>query len=176
MTDPAIKVAGINGFGFLSKYGMMKSVVMRKCVIVMMLVVLGVAGCNAVREEQTRAGESGLAAVYEFLFDKLAEDDIDLIASGNDENIRLIEEIIKENEWPLRVERYGNIERDSSMCYYSKRTKKLVAVVSVTKRGANTYYVSYYLGPEGGASKEIEIEERDGAWAVVNDDGRWAVK
>ena len=62
------------------------------------------------------------------------------------------------------------------MCYYSKSTKKLVAVIGVTKRSEDTYYVSYYLGPEGGASKEILIEKRNGDWAVVNDDGMWNVK
>ncbi len=38
------------------------------------------------------------------------------------------------------------------------------------------YYVSYYIGPEGGASKEIQIEKKNEGWAVVNDDGMWNVK
>ena len=46
----------------------------------------------------------------------------------------------------------------------------------IAKRNEKNYYISYYMGPEGGASKEILIEKRNGKWMVVNDDGMWIVK
>ena len=142
--------------------------------ILIVVVVSAVAGCKSVQRENSDTEK--MKAAYTFLFEKLQEDNINLIASEKDENLNLIEDIIERGKFNLKVERYGDIERDSSMCYYSKSTKEGVALVGVIKKDATKYYISYYLGPEGGASKEIEIEKRDGRWRVVNDDEKWIVK
>ena len=142
--------------------------------IVIVVLVSAVAGCESIQKENSDTEK--MKAAYTFLFEKLQEDNINLIASENDENLNLIEDIIKRNKFNLKVERYGNIERDSSWCYYSKSTKEGVALVGVTRRGENNFYIGYYLGPEGGASKEIRIEKRLGRRTIVNDDGKWSVK
>jgi hypothetical protein len=54
--------------------------------------------------------------------------------------------------------------------------KKYSVIIDVTKRDEKSYCISYYIGPEGGASKEIHLEKRSGKWAVVNDNGMWNVK
>ena len=146
----------------------------KKYIVIVVLVVSAVAGCESVQKENSDTEK--MRAAYTFLFEKLQEDNINLIASERDENLNLIEDIIKRGKFNLKVERYGNIERDSSLCYYSRSTKEGVALVGVTKRGEKNFYISYYLGPEGGASKEIRIEKRHGRWIIVNDDGRWSVK
>jgi len=117
-----------------------------------------------------------MTLAYTFLLEKLQKDNVTSIASEYDKNLSLLQYIIRQEELKIEVENYGNLEKGPDLCYYSKSSKKLVAVIDATKRSEDTYYVSYYLGPEGGASKEILIETRNGDWAVVNDDGMWNVK
>jgi hypothetical protein len=140
------------------------------------LAVCLVAGCKNIQGE--RGGTTGekRRAAYQFLFEKLKEENINLIATEGDEDLGLIEELVEEDGLGLAVERYANIERGADLCYYSKNSREMVAIVGVEGKGRNRYYVSYYLGPEGGASKEIEMEERSGRLVVVNDDGWWQVK
>ena len=88
----------------------------------------------------------------------------------------MIQDIIHTNRFNIEVEDYNNIEQGLDLCYYSKSTKKLVAIIDVTKRNEKSYYISYYMGPEGGASKEIHLEKRNGKWVILNDDGLWSVK
>jgi hypothetical protein len=116
------------------------------------------------------------AVAYTFLLKKVAKDRLNLIASRDDESPGLIQDIIRSNRLDLEVEVFNNIKKGPDLCYYSKTTGQLVAIIDVAKRGENNYYVSYYLGPEGGASKEIVIEKINGKWAVANDDGMWSVK
>jgi len=143
-------------------------------VVIVMVMVCFAGGCKS---EQRGNGETErMRAAYTFLFEKLEKDGVRLIASEADADWEMIGEVIESEKMELAVERYGNIERDSSLCYYSQATGEIVAVVVVASRGGNRYYVSYYLGPEGGASKEIRIEEGGGKWEVVSDDERWVVK
>lgn len=113
---------------------------------------------------------------YTFLLKKVQEDNLNLIVSKGDKNLGLIQKIIQTNKLNLEVENYSNIEEGPDLCHYSKSTKEMAAIIDITKRNEQSYYVSYYTGPEGGASKEIQIEIRNGKWVVVNDDGMWSVK
>ena len=113
---------------------------------------------------------------YTFLLKKVQKDNCNLITSKDDNNLSLIKDIIQTNRFNIEVEDYNNIERGPDLCYYSKSTKNTVVIIDVTKRDEKRYYISYYIGPEGGASKDIHIEKRNGKWAVVNDDGMWSVK
>ncbi len=113
---------------------------------------------------------------YTFLLKKVQEDGFNLIVSKDDKNLGLIQKIIRTNRLNLEIENYSNIKEGPDLCHYSKSTEEIVAIIDVTKRNEKNYYVSYYIGPEGGASKEILIEERSGKWVVVNDDGMWNVK
>ncbi|UCC23176.1 MAG: hypothetical protein JSW23_03735 [Planctomycetota bacterium] len=142
--------------------------------VIVTVLVCFAGGCKSEQRGSSEAGR--MRAAYGFLFEKVEKDGGRLIASEGDVDWEMIVEVIESEKMELGVERYGNIARDSSLCYYSKATGEMVAVVRVARRGENTYYVSYYLGPEGGASKEIEIEKRDGKWAVVTGDERWEVK
>ena len=99
-----------------------------------------------------------------------------LFTSQNDENLSLIRDIIRTKSLKLAVENYSNIEKGPDLCYHSKSTKKLVAIIDVTSRSENRYYVSYYLGPEGGASREVLIEKGNRGWTVADDDRMWNVK
>ena len=123
-----------------------------------------------------RKNGSKKEVAYRFLLKKMAKDGLNLIVSKDDENLGLIQDIIRTNSLNLEVEGFNNIEKGPDLCYYSKTTGRLVAIIDVAKRGEKNYYVSYYLGPEGGASKEIIIEKIDEKWAVANDDGMWSVK
>ena len=123
-----------------------------------------------------RKNGSEKAAAYTFLLQKMAKDRLNLITSRDDESLGLIQDIIRANRLNLEVEGYNNIEKGPDLCQYSKTTGQLVAIIDVAKRGEKNYYVSYYLGPEGGASKEIIIEKINEKWAVANDDGMWSVK
>ena len=124
----------------------------------------------------TEQAEEKMKTAYAFLLRKVQADGIHLIASVNDKNTGLIRDIIQANELRLKVESYYNLERGPDLCHYSKSSKQTVAILDVTKRNENKYYVSYYIGPEGGASKEIRIENKNGQWTVMNDDGMWSVK
>jgi len=148
-------------------------------IALMMLVFAG--SCKKTESENgepNRAadGTERMAVAYTFLLGKLQQDNVNSIASEDDENLDLIQNIIQTKRLKLEVESCSNLEEGTDLCYYSKTTKKLVAIVDVTKRSESSYYVSYYLGPEGGASKEILIEDRNGVWTVANDDGMWSVK
>ncbi|MHC4574455.1 MAG: hypothetical protein ACYS76_10050 [Planctomycetota bacterium] len=144
--------------------------------IIPVVVLLSVANCKHTDSKQINHESERLTVAYTFLLNKLEEDNLSVIASDNDENLDLLNNIIKRNEFDFEVEDYANIERGPDLCYYSKSTKKAVAIIGVTKTNENKYYVSYYIGPEGGASKEIQLEKRKGKWMVVNGDGRWIVK
>jgi len=113
---------------------------------------------------------------YTFLLKKVQGDNVNLIAAKDDKNLDLIQKIIHTNKLNLEVENYSDVEEGPDLCYYSKCTKETVAIIDVTERDEKSYYVSYYIGPEGGASKEILVEKRNGKWIVVNDDGMWNVK
>ena len=113
---------------------------------------------------------------YTFLLKKVQEDNQNLIAFKDDESSGLIQDIIQTNRFNLEVEDYNNIEQGPDLCYYSKSTKKIITIIDVTRRDEQSYYISYYIGPEGGASKEIQLEKRNGKWTVVNDDGMWNIK
>lgn len=142
---------------------------------------LFVIGCKS--EELVENGPNNInketekmEIAYTFLLKKLQKDSINLIASKDDENLSLIHNIIHTNRLNIGVENYNNLEQRQDLCYYSKSTKKAVAIIDITRRNKKKYYVSYYIGPEGGASKEILIEKKIGKWAIVNDDGMWNVK
>ena len=113
---------------------------------------------------------------YTFLLKKLQEDNQNLITFNDDESLSLVQDIIRTKRFKYEVEDYNNIERGPDFCYYSKSTKKMVTIIDLKKRYEKRYYISYYMGPEGGASKEIHLEKKNGKWAVVNDDGMWSVK
>jgi hypothetical protein len=146
------------------------------------LIMLLLAGsCKHIESENGDPNEMShetekMAVAYTFLLKKLQEDNLNLIASQDDKNVSLIRNIIRTNRLKLQLENYSNIEWGPDLCHYSKSTKKLVAIIDIEKKDEQRYYISYYLGPEGGASKEILIEKRNGKWAVVDDDGRWIVK
>jgi len=153
----------------------------KKCLTIALITSLLAGSCNKTESENDAANKTNnesekIAAAYTFLLAKLQEDNVTFIASENDKNLGPIQDIIRTKELKLEVENYANLEKGPDLCYYSKSTKKLVAVIDVTKRSEDTYYVSYYIGPEGGASKEIQIEKKNKGWAVVNDDGMWNVK
>ena len=145
-------------------------------IMLVALTVCIVAGCKNVQSERGGIAGERRRAAYRFLFRRLGADNINLIASEGNEDLVLIEEVIEGDGLELTVERYANIERGPDLCYYSKVSQEMVAVVGVESKGENKYYVSYYVGPEGAASKEIEIERRGGRLVVVNDDGGWQVK
>ncbi len=117
-----------------------------------------------------------IATAYTFLLKKLEEDNLDSIASKDDENLSLIQNIIRTKRLKFEVENYNNIEEGPDLCHYSKSTGKAVAIIDIARRNEKNYYISYYMGPEGGASKNILIEKKNGKWTVVNDDGMWIVK
>ena len=149
--------------------------------IISLIMLLLAGSCKHIESENGDPNEMShetekMAVAYTFLLKKLQEDNVNLIASKDDENFRLIRDIIQTNRLNLEVENYSNIEQGPDLCHYSKSTKKLVAIIDIEKRNEQGYYVSYYLGPEGGASKEILVEKRNGKWAVVNDDGMWSIK
>jgi hypothetical protein len=153
----------------------------KNCTIIALILLLFAGSCKKTEsgngEPSKATSESEKVAVaYTFLLEKLQEDSVNLIASEDDKNLGLIQDVIRTKGLKLEVENYSNIEKGPDLCHYSKSTKKLVAIVDVTKRSESSYYVSYYIGPEGGASKEIQIEKRNGKWTVVNDDGMWNVK
>ena len=132
--------------------------------------------CKHVRSNIERMELEKCKVAYTFLLNELQSKDYKLIASTNNEKIDIIKKIISENKLNIEVADYSDLEKHTDLCYYSKSTKRLVVVISVLKRDENKYYVSYYIGPEGGASKEIEIVKRKGRWAVANNDEKWVVK
>jgi hypothetical protein len=148
--------------------------VYKRSIVAGVLMVVVLAGCEG--QKKANSETLKMKAVYRFLLERLQEDDVNLIASENDEDLRLIEEVVADNKMRLKVVRYDDIEMGAGLCYYTKTAKELVAVVSVTGRAEDRYYVSYYVGPEGGASKEIKMEKRDVRWVVAGDDGKWNVK
>lgn len=151
-----------------------KMAVYKRSILAGVLMVVVLAGCQGQKKADSETLK--MKAVYRFLLERLQEDDVNLIASENDEDLRLIEEVVADNKMGFKVVRYDDIEMGAGLCYYTKSGKKLVAVVDVTDRGEDRYYVSYYIGPEGGASKEIKMEKRDARWVVAGDDGKWNVK
>ena len=130
---------------------------------------------NSDPNEMTHEAEK-IAIAYTFLLKKLQDDSINLIASKDNENLSLIRDIIRTKRLNIEVENYNNLEEGTDLCHYSKSMKKMVAIIDISKRNEKNYYISYYLGPEGGASKEILIEKRNGKGIVANDDGMWSVK
>lgn len=127
-------------------------------------------------EKDAEPAEEKIKTVYTFLLKKVQADGLNLIASENDKNLGLIRNIIQSHKLNLEVESYNNLERSPDLCRYSKSTKQIVAIIDVAKRNENNYYVSYYLGPEGGASKDIQLEKKTREWIVANNDGMWNVK
>lgn len=153
----------------------------RNCSMIALMMLLFAGGCKNTESENSGPSEmthetERMATAYTFLLKKLQEDNLNLIAAKNNENLSLIQDIIRTNRLNLEVENYSNIEKGQDLCYYSKSTKRIVAIIDVARRSERNYYVSYYVGPEGGASKEILIAKRNGKWIVVNDDGMWSVK
>lgn len=148
----------------------------KKCTQILLVVLLSSCGCKHINSRQITDENERLTVAYTFLLNKLKEDNLSSIASENDENSDLLKDIIKINKLNFAVEDYANIARNENLSYYSKSTKQQVAVIGITKRNEQSYYVSYYIGPEGGASKDIQIEKRSGKWTIINDDGFWNVK
>jgi len=142
--------------------------------LIIALIMFCMISCDHIQTENDDIEK--MKAAYTFLFEKLEDANINLIATENDEHLNLIENIIKTNKLKFKIERFADIERGADLCYYSKSTRKMVAVIGTIKINEKKYYVSYYLGPEGGASKEIQIEKRKGKWIIVNDDERWNIK
>jgi len=154
---------------------------LRNCIVIAVTMLLLVGSCRNVESESNGPKDithdtEKMKTAYNFLLKKLQEDNLNLIASEDDEDLSLIQNIIRTNRFNLEVENYDNIEKAPDLVYYSKTTRKTVAIIDVSKRSENIYYVSYYIGPEGGASKEILMEKSDGNWTVANDDGMWIVK
>jgi len=152
----------------------------KNCTVIILMMLLFGGSCKDIESEKSGPNETfetgKMEIAYTFLLKKVEGDNLNLIVSKDDENLNLIQNIIHTNGMHLAVENYSNIERGPNLCYYSKSTKKLVAIIDTAKKNENNYYVSYYTGPEGGASKEILIEQREGEWIVLNDDGMWNVK
>jgi len=153
----------------------------RNCAVVSLIVLFFSGSCRNIESEDSGRNKvtdeaEKMEIAYTFLLKKLPHDNLSLIATKDDERLTLIRNIIRANRLNLEVEDYNNIEEGPDSIHYSKSTGKAVAVVDVARRNETHYYVSYYVGPEGGASKEIIIEERNGNWMVVNDDGMWSVK
>jgi len=148
----------------------------KNCTLILLVILLSAGSCKHINSRQITDETEKLTVAYTFLLNKLEQDNLSLIASENNENLNLLKDIIKINKLNFAVENYANIARNENLCYYSKSTKQQVAVIGITKRNENSYYVSYDIGPEGGASKEIQIEKRNGRWTIINDDGFWNVK
>jgi hypothetical protein len=153
----------------------------KSCITTILVMLLLAGSCKKTESGNGAPGRTTvesekMAVAYTFLLEKLQGDNINLIASEDNENLSLIQNIIQTKRLGLEIENYNNMEKGPDLCHYSKSTKKLVAIIDVTRRSESSYYVSYYIGPEGGASKEIQIEKRNGKWTVVNDDGMWNVK
>jgi len=83
-----------------------------------------------------------MAIAYTFLLKKLEEDNLNSIASKNNENLSLIQNIIRTNRLKFDVENYNNIEKGPDLCHYSKSTKKAVAIIDITKRNEKNYYLA----------------------------------
>jgi len=131
----------------------------KKSLTIALITALFAGSCNKTESENDATNKTNnesekMVAAYTFLLEKLQKDNVTLIASEVDKNLNSIQDIIREEGLKLEVENYGNLEKGPDLCYYSKSTKKLIAVIDVTKKGEDSYYVSYYIGPEGGASKE----------------------
>jgi len=153
----------------------------KKCTIIILIMLLFAGSCKNIESEKSRPNKATdetekMATAYTFLLKKLEEDNLNSIASKDDENLSLIQNIIRTKRLKFEVESYDNIEEGPDLCHYSKSTNKAVAIIDITKRNEKSYYISYYMGPEGGASKEILIEKTNGNWIVVNNDGMWNVK
>jgi hypothetical protein len=161
--------------------GLKPTLMVKSCITISLVMLLLAGSCRKTESESsdpsktTLEGEKVVVA-YTFLLEKLQDDSVNLVASDDDEDLALIRDIIRTKGLKLEVENYSNTEKGPDLCHYSKSTRKLVAIIDVTMRTESSYYVSYYIGPEGGASKDIQIEERNGKWTVVNDDGMWNVK
>ena len=148
----------------------------KKYALILIVILTSAIGCKNIDSRQITDENERLTVAYTFLLSKLKEDNLSLIASEHNVNLDMLKDIIETDKLNFEVENFANIERGPDLCYYSKSTKQQVALISVTKRNENRYYVSYYIGPEGGASKDIQIEKRSGKWIVINDDGFWSVK
>lgn len=153
----------------------------RNCITIIIVTLLFVSSCNNIESENSKPNKINfetekMVIAYTFLLKKLEENNLNSIASKHDENLSLIQNIIHTERLKFEVENYNNIEEGSDLCHYSKSTKKAVAIINIEKRNEKNYYISYDMGPEGGASKEILIEKTNGKWIVVNDDGMWIVK
>jgi hypothetical protein len=83
-------------------------------------------------EKQAEPAEEKMKTACTFLLRKVQADGIDLIASENNKNLGLIQNIIQANKLNLEVENYNNLERRPNLCYYSKSTKQTVTIIDVT--------------------------------------------
>ena len=153
----------------------------KNCTIIALIMLHFISSCRNIESEKSDPNKMNQEAekkaiAYTFLLKKLQDDNVNLVASTDDENLSLIRNIIRTKRLNIEVENCNNLEEGTDLCYYSKSAKKAVAIIDISKRNEKNYYVSYYLGPEGGASKEILIEKRNGKWILANDDGMWSVK
>ena len=149
---------------------------MKKYILVILMVIVCTINCKWINSDELLSETKKLVVAYTFLLNELQNRNYTVIASENNEDLNIIHNIINTNNFNFEVEQYSDLEKHSSLCYYSKFTKKIVTIISVIKKDEDKYYLSYYLGPEGGASKEIEIVKRKGNWVVANDDKIWAIK
>jgi len=153
----------------------------KNCTIISLIILLFAGSCRKTESEnsgpnKTTPRTEKMEVAYTFLLKKLQQDNLNLIASRDNKSLTLIQNIIHKHSLNIEVEYYNNIELGPDFIHYSKSTKKAVAIIDIKERNGNRYYISYYLGPEGGASKEILIEKTSGKWSVVNDDEMWIVK
>lgn len=149
---------------------------MKRYLLTTIIILMCVNNCKHTKINQESSEIERLKVAYIFLLNEIQGKNYSLIASENDKNLDIIRNIIDINNFNIEIEKYGNLEKRSDLCHYSKSTKRLVVIIDITRRNSTKYYVSYYIGPEGGASKEIEIIKRKGNWIIANDDQKWEIK
>ncbi len=152
-----------------------------KKTLLLLLVIVFISGCSSHETDQDDSPEEQLRVAYAFLLKKLSNDlhgnQEKIVASRDNRDINIISDVIRDNKNDLSVETFENIDRSATdLCYYTRSSKKFVALVGASKKLKNTYYISYYLGPEGGALKTVELGKKNNRWVVLNADDRWIVK
>lgn len=149
---------------------------MRKLIVIVLMIGICSIYCKKDDTAVCIPEVEKLKAAYAYLLKELHTQNVRVLASQDDESSEMVQGIITALGLNLEVERVADLEKRSDLCHYSRKTGRLIAIITVEKRDGNKYYISYYIGPEGGGSKVIEIVERKGEWRVANNDGRWVVK
>ena len=149
---------------------------MKKYILIVFLILIYFFNCDRNNSNKLTIENNKLTAVYYFLLSELQNQNYTVISSKNDENLDIIRDIISVFNLNFQIEEYSNLEKGTDLCYYSTSTKQMVSIISISERTQNSYYVSYYLGPEGGGSTVIKIIKREGKWVVVNENEKWEIK